>query len=161
MPGCVPEHCHAAYSHGYSKQYKYKCHDCSCNDCRRRDPACPQSSCLRQRELANAIGTEQKTGEESLPFQYPDHRLINQMGRSFRQRLFLLLGIQSFCGKNLLFFQNPRKLLWSLAVDAYVKNHLDHGNRFFIRNPMLLVLLVTTVSVGRFANVLAAGAALM
>ena len=83
------------------------------------------------------------------------------MIRSFGHRLFLLLGVQSLCGQNLLFFQNPRNLLRSLAVDAHIKNHLDNGSRFLIQNPMLLVLRVTSVAIGRLTHVPATGTTLM
>ena len=82
------------------------------------------------------------------------------MVRSFRQRLALAFGIQRSCGQNLLFFQNPRNLLRAFAVNAKVEDELDDLGRFFIQNPVFLVLRAAAVSVGRFAHVLAAGSSL-
>ena len=82
------------------------------------------------------------------------------MVRSFWHWLFLTLGIQRSCGQNLLFFQNPHNLLRAFAVNAKVEDELDDLGRFFIQNPVILVLRVAAVSVGRFAHVLAAGSSL-
>ena len=59
-----------------------------------------------------------------LPFQNPYNGLVAPVVRSFRHRLFLSLGIQSFCGQNLLFFQNPCNLLRAFAVNAKVEDEL-------------------------------------
>ena len=82
------------------------------------------------------------------------------MVRSFRHRLFLPLGIQCLCSKNLFFFQNPCNLLRAFAVNTKVEDELDHRSSFFIQNPVILVLRVTAVAVGRFTHVLSAGSSL-
>ena len=95
-----------------------------------------------------------------LPFQNPYNGLVAPVVRSFRHRLFLSLGIECLCGQNLLFFQNPCNLLRAFAVNAKVEDELDYRSRFFIQNPVILVLRVTAVSVGRFAHVLPTGSSL-
>ena len=95
-----------------------------------------------------------------LPFQNPYNGLVAPVVRSFRHRLFLSLGIECLCSQNLLFFQNPCNLLRAFAVNAKVEDELDYRSRFFIQNPVILVLRVTAVSVGRFAHVLPTGSSL-
>ena len=96
-----------------------------------------------------------------LPFQNPDNGLILPSIRILWQRLSLAAGIQRFGRKNLIPFKDPGNLLRAFAADAEVKDALDNRRGFLVQNPLVLVVRVAAVAVGRLAEMLAAGAALM
>ena len=81
--------------------------------------------------------------------------------RVLGQRIFLTAGIQSFGRENLIPFKNPRNLLRAFAVNAEVKNALDYWGSILVNDPMVFIGWVSAVAIGRFAEVFAAGAALM
>ncbi len=58
-------------------------------------------------------------------------------------------------------FKNPGNLLRTFAVDAEVKDALDNRRGFLVQNPLVLVVRVAAVAVGRLAEMFAARAALM
>lgn len=87
--------------------------------------------------------------------------MITPAIRVLGQRISLTAGIQSFGRENLIPFKNPRNLLRAFAVNAEVKNALDNRRGFLVQNPLVLVVRVAAVAVGRLAEMLAAGAALM
>jgi len=66
-----------------------------------------------------------------------------------------------FGRKNLIAFKNPGNLLRAFAVNAEIKDALDNRRGFLVQNPLVLVVWVAAVAVGRLAEVFAAGAALM
>ena len=96
-----------------------------------------------------------------LSFQNPDDGLILPSIRILGQRLSLAAGIQGFDRKNLIAFKNPGNLLRAFAVNAEIKDALDNRRGFLVQNPLVLVVWVAAVAVGRLAEVFAAGAALM
>ena len=105
-------------------------------------------------EIAGASGV-------FLPFQNPYDGLIAPAIRVLGQRLSLTAGIQRLGRENLIPFKNPRNLLRAFAVDAEVKDALDNRRGILVQNPLVLVVWVAAVAVGRLAEMLAAGAALM
>ena len=105
-------------------------------------------------EIAGAAGI-------FLPFQNTDDGLTLPSIRILWQRLSLAAGIQSLGRKNLIAFKNPGNLLRAFAVDAEVKDALDNRRGILVQNPLVLVVWVAAVAVGRLAEMLAAGAALM
>ena len=105
-------------------------------------------------EVAGAAGV-------FLPFQNPDNGLILPSIGILGQRLSLAAGIQSLGRENLIPFKDPGNLLRAFAVDAEVKDALDNRRGFLVLNPLVLVVRVAAVAVGRLTEVLAAGAALM
>ena len=94
------------------------------------------------------------------PFQNPDDGLIAPAIRVLGQWLSLTAGIQRLGRENLIPFKNPRNLLRASAVNAEVKDALDNRGGILIHNPLVLVVRVAAVAIGRFAQMLAAGAAL-
>lgn len=66
-----------------------------------------------------------------------------------------------FGRKNLIALKNPGNLLRPFAVDAEVKDALDNRRGFLVNDPMVFIGWVSAVAVGRLAQMLAAGAALM
>ena len=76
--------------------------------------------------------------------------------RVLGQRLSLTAGIQRLGRENLIPFKNPRNLLRAFAVNAEVKDALDNRGGILIQNPFVLVIWVTAVAIGRFAQMLAA-----
>lgn len=105
-------------------------------------------------EVAGAAGV-------FLPFQNPDDGLILPSIRILGQRLSLTAGIQSLGCENLIPFKNPGNLFRAFAVDAEVKDALDNQRGLLVQNPLVLVVRIAAVAVGRLTEVLAAGAALM
>ena len=86
--------------------------------------------------------------------------MITPAIRVLGQRISLTAGVQSFGRENLIPFKNPRNLLRAFAVNAEVKNALDYWGSILVNDPMVFIGWVSAVAIGRFSQMLAAGAAL-
>ena len=69
---------------------------------------------------------------------------------------WLCKALSRFGRKNLIPFKDPGNLLRAFAADAEVKDALDNRRGFLVQNPLVLVVWVAAVAVGRLAEVFAA-----
>ena len=91
------------------------------------------------------------------PFQDVDHGLLNPVAGALRQRLSLLLGIEGLDRQHLVCLQDTGNPGWANSGNGQVKNTLDHWCGVLVQYPVVFVLRVGAVAVGRTAQVLAAG----
>ena len=77
----------------------------------------------------------------------------------FRVRMvFRLFGIQRLGSQHLILLQYTGNLFRPLAVNSQVKDALDYWGGILVNNPMVFIGRVSAITIGRFSQMLSAGA---
>lgn len=100
------------------------------------------------------------------PFQNTHNRLTNPMIRAIRHLLalfrirmvFRLFGIQRLGSQHLILLQYTGNLFRPFAVNSQVKDALDYWGGILVNDPMVFIGWVSAIAIGRFPQMLAAGA---
>ena len=100
------------------------------------------------------------------PFQNTHNRLTNPMVRALRhfltlfrvRMIFRLFGIQRLGSQHLILLQYTGNLFRPLAVNSQVKDALDYWGGILVNDPMVFIGRVSAITIGRFSQMLSAGA---
>ena len=72
--------------------------------------------------------------------------------------VFRLFGIQCLGSQHLILLQYTGNLFRPLAVNSQVKDALDYWGGILVNNPMVFIGRVSAITIGRFSQMLSAGA---
>ena len=72
--------------------------------------------------------------------------------------VFRLFGIQRLGSQHLILLQYTGNLFRPLAVNGQVKDALDYWGGILVNDPMVFIGRVSAITIGRFSQMLSAGA---